>query len=209
MSSASQYSKPIKGKQVIGILGGIGSGKSTVASILADLGAIVLDADQCAKDLLFEPEVQKEIKNTFGDGVFGPDGHIDRKLLASRVFVHDSERAKINAIIHPRVRLLFRNKIKAIQADSNDAIIVLDVPLLLGSELKNLCDLLIMVNTPLETRSQWVQRDRQWEEDELNKRESFQPSIQEKCEAADVFIDNNGTLEELKKKVRSFFNELI
>jgi len=196
-------------KPIIGLIGGIGSGKSTVASILTDLGAVVLDADHYAKELLLDSDVRIEIKKTFGDAVFDSEGTINRERLADRVFTHESDRAKINAIIHPRVRARFKELIKTQNSDSPGKIIVLDVPLLLGSELKSLCNLILMVRSPLKSRIARVQKERQWDAKELTRREGFQHSCAQKEAAADVFIENNGTIKELKREVEAFFNDYI
>lgn len=193
---------------IIGLLGGIGSGKSRVAALLAERGAAVLDADRYAGELLDDPAVRREIRAHFGDRVFLAGGDLDRPRLAERVFNSDEDRARINAIIHPRVRVRFRERIAEIRAAEPDRIIVLDIPLLLGSELRAFCDRLVMVSASREVRLERVMRTRGWDADELDRREACQPSLREKEEAADGIIENNGTLNDLETQVEAFLESL-
>lgn len=194
---------------ILGLLGGIGSGKSTVASMLARLGAVVLDADRYVGELFRDPEVLRELERKFGEKIFLENGRVNRAGLADRIFENDSDRVAIQAIIHPRVRARVRQRVSETRTRSPEKIIVLDIPLLLGSELQGLCDLLVMVRASGRRRLERVRKDRNWDETELKRREACQPSVHEKAEAADVLIDNDGTLEALQKKVESFYKSIL
>lgn len=193
---------------ILGLLGGIGSGKSQVAALLAQRGAVVLDADLCAAELLDETEVRDAIRAQFGERVFLEDGSVNRPRLAERVFNSDKDRLRINAIIHPRVRARFKERIAGIRAAEPDRNIVLDIPLLLGSELRAFCDRLVMVKASREVRLKRVMSTRGWKADELDRREACQPSLAEKEEAADGIIENNGTLNELETQLEVFLKSL-
>lgn len=129
---------------------------------------------------------------------------IDRAALASRVFACEENRKKINAIIHPRVRARIREEVTSIRKSAPDKIIVLDIPLLVGSELRSLCDLLVMVETSLENRLRRVADGRGWKPEELQRREKYQPSVEDKRKEASAVIRNDGTLEDLEDEIDSF-----
>ncbi|MHC4945246.1 MAG: dephospho-CoA kinase [Planctomycetota bacterium] len=194
---------------VLGLLGGIGSGKTTVAAILERNGAFVLDADRFAGELLFDPEVCREIRKTFGEAVFDESGQVDRAKLADRIFTCETDRQKIHAIIHPRVRSHFKEQVALIQDGPADKVIVLDIPLLLGSELRSLCDLIILVKSSLKTRLKRVARSRGWNQEEIQRREACQPSLEEKEAAADIIIENEGTLEQFEKEVETTLKHIL
>ena len=193
---------------IIGLLGGIGSGKSAVSKALMRHGAEVLDADRCAGELLDHARVRDEIREAFGDAVFGADGVPDRSKLADLVFASERNRATLNRIIHPRVRARFRDTLRRFTESSADRIIVLDVPLLLGSELIAYCDVLIMVRAPFEMRLERVIKNRGWTRNELVRREASQPNLDEKERAADFFIENDGDLEQLYLRVDSLLERI-
>lgn len=193
----------------LGLLGGIGSGKSTVAALLGRLGAVVLDADQYVRELLQDPEVRREMLTAFGENVFHPDGRVDKTRLADRIFTHESDRKSINAIIHPRVRKRIKEELTALRGGASKKIIVLDIPLLLGSELESLCDLLVMVRSSETSRLERVRSVRGWDKGELKRREACQATIKEKETAAHAAIDNDGTIKELEDKIISFYENLL
>ncbi|MBU0754176.1 MAG: dephospho-CoA kinase [Planctomycetes bacterium] len=193
---------------VLGLLGAIGSGKSTLAAILAKKGAVVLDADRYAADLLLDAEVRREIEAAFSKEVFDGKGFVDRGKLADIIFANEEDRAKAHAIIHPRVRARIKAEMVRAEADPAVQIIVLDIPLLLGSELKTHCDLIILITASLKTRVQRVAEHRGWTRQELLRREACQPSLEEKKAAADCIITNEGTLDILERKVERVLKTL-
>ena len=194
---------------ILGLLGGIGSGKSTVAGIFTRLGALVLDADRIVRDLFLDPEVRRELKKKFGEKIFLENKQLDRAGLADRIFENESDRAAIHEIIHPRVRARIKACIAEARVTSPEKVIVLDIPLLLGSKLRALCDLLVMVSASDRVRVERVDETRNWDKKELLRREACQPSIEEKEKAANVFIENNGTLEALSSKVEAVYKNIL
>lgn len=195
---------------ILGLLGGVGSGKSTVARALADLGAIVLDADRIAHDVLAEPAVVRAIHETFGDAALGRDDTVDRTRLAGIVFEDPERLAALNAIVHPQVGSRIRARIEAIRNEASDPrVVVLDVPLLLESQLNTLCDKRLFVDTPLDVRVARVRESRGWSEDELLRREKNQKPLAEKLEAADYKVRNTGPADPILARLRAIYGELI
>lgn len=138
------------GVTLVGIVGRIGAGKSTVARMLADHGATVVDADRLAHEVLGEEAVRRELRARFGAGIFGADGAIDRRALASIVFGPDAAHAEalaaLEAIVHPRVNRRIGEAIEAAARDgAGHAVVVLDVPLLVKAGWVDVCDLVLVL----------------------------------------------------------------
>ncbi len=195
---------------VVGLMGGVGSGKSTVARLFAEHGAVVLDADALAHAALRRPEVKEEIVAAFGDGALDPAGEIDRPALAAVVFSDASRKRTLEEIVHPRVRGdVERELARLAAADGPPRIVVLDVPLLLESPLDRLCDTRAFVDTPREVREERVRTTRGWDADELARREKNQMPIERKKAAAEYMIENVGSLESTRARVGAIHEELL
>jgi len=195
-------------RRIIGLLGGVGSGKSSVAKILGSLGAEIIDADKIAADCLGDSKIAKDIERSFGNHVIDANGAVDRKALADLVFTDERNRQKLHAIIHPAIREAMRRRLDGIRRRDRNAWIVIDAPLLLESPFRAECDLLVMVDVPFAVRVERVKASRRWSETELKRRESTQASLDEKTKAAHVVIDNAGSLKDLEKRVTEFFTRL-
>ncbi len=194
---------------VIGLLGGIGSGKSTVARMFAEHGAVVLDADRIAHECLLREDVRNAIRARFGAGVFESDGRVDRARLAEVAFHDETSRQSLNAIVHPCVRREMRTRLDAAQQDVDVSMVVLDVPLLLESELDAWCNVRVFVDASRDERQRRVRIDRGWNDDELDRRENFQKTIDEKRAAADYTVVNEGGVEPTRIQVRAIVENLI
>lgn len=192
---------------VIGIAGGVGSGKSTVSSMLRKLGCLVLDADAQAKALLDEPGVQEEIVSWWGDAVLGEDGLIDRAAVARIVFQDDDELQRLESLIHPRVIRMQRDAIRGADPAKIPAV-VLDVPLLFEADMDESCDAVIFVDTPEEARLLRVMTTRGWDEDELERRQSNQWPLEAKIAGSDFVVNNTGDLADLEKQVGEVFEQI-
>jgi dephospho-CoA kinase len=199
---------------VVGLLGGIGSGKSTVASLLAESGAEVVDADRLAHEVLRTPEGRSRVVSRFGREVLGPDGELDRKRLAAVVFADRRSLEDLNAIIHPAVLEEILARVRSHRAGarrgagSASGLLVLDVPLLSESPLRNDCDALVFVDAEREVRQERL-RVRGWDSGELERRESFQAPLEEKSRMAGFRIDNSGSLEETRAAVGRLVASLL
>lgn len=188
---------------ILGILGGVGSGKSTVARMFAGESGVVVDADRMAREVLEEPESREPLRRWFGDEVFRPDGGIDRKAVARRVFADREELRRLEELVHPQVIRRIQALVDAHRREGPPGqLLVLDVPLLLETPLHELCDALIFVDAPLEVRRERVQQ-RGWERGEIQAREAHQTSNEEKRQAAHCVLDNSGDPEETRRQVEA------
>jgi dephospho-CoA kinase len=194
-------------KKIIGLLGGIASGKSTVAAELAKLGCPVIDADVIAKQLLGDEDIKKQIRHIFGNEVFDDKGRIDRKKLAEKAFASAETVKAINAIIHPPVLLKAEELINQYQLRPVKAI-VLDIPLLAEVGWDKKCDKLIFVECDSRTRLKRAQKRGIFDENELKKRENFQISLDKKKEIAHYVIENDD-LSRLIRQIRELFPALV
>lgn len=189
---------------IIGVLGGIASGKSLVARLLAGDAGLVIDADHLAREVLASPEVVSELRAAFGSRVFAPDGTLDREALADLVFGSRKERARLEGFTHPRIRDRIRAELTA-ALERGLSPIVLDVPLLLENEarhgLARECHELVFVDAPRDQReARALQRG--WREGELARREAVQMPLDEKRSRSDQVIHNAGSLADLERAVR-------
>jgi dephospho-CoA kinase len=190
----------------VGLTGGIGAGKSTVARLLSERGAIVLDADLAARAVV-EPGTEglAEVVRAFGPEVLRADGSLDRAALASVVFADEERRVRLNAIVHPRVRAWMAERAAAVPAGS---IVVQDIPLLVESGLARQFDFVIVVDADDETRIARLVRDRGMTEQEARARIAAQAPREQRNAVADRLIDNTGSEEELEKAVAELWRDL-
>ena len=190
----------------IGLTGGIGSGKSTVAALLAERGAVVVDADRLAREVV-EPGTPglTAIAEEFGPGVLTEDGALDRAALASVVFADPAARARLDAIVHPRVRARAAELAAAAPPGS---VVVQDVPLLVETGQAGSFDLVLVVETEPETR---VARlvDRGLSATDARARIASQATDEQRRAVADVVVRNDGAPEELAAQVQRFWSERV
>jgi dephospho-CoA kinase len=183
----------------VGLTGGIGSGKSAVAARLAELGAIVIDSDRLAREVV-EPgtDGHTAVVERFGAKVLGPDGAIDRSALAAEVFADAAARKDLEAIIHPRVRA---RTAEIAGAAPPGAIVVNDVPLLVEAGLHSAYNLVVVVLAGEPARIARLAADRGMSESEARARIAAQATDEQRRAVADVVIVNDGTLDELRAAV--------
>lgn len=162
---------------VIGIAGGIGSGKSTVARAFEQLGCLVLDSDEEARRAMERPEVRDELVSWWGPGVLDADGGIDRRRVAQIVFADASERRRLEGLIHPLVK---KTRREAIEMATGRPGVVIDAPLLFEAGLEGECDEIVFVEASRGVRLARVRRTRGWDEAEFDRREAAQMPLEEK-----------------------------
>jgi len=199
---------------VIGIVGGIGSGKSSVAKHLGETRKLlILDGDRVAHELLKNTTVQQEIRSRFGDAVFNDSGVVDRPALGRLVFgstpQHQSALEDLESILHPRIREEFQKHIQSANELQEHEAIVLDAALLLEAGWQTLCTAVIFVDTPAEIRQRRVVENRGWAKDELGRRESNQLSIHEKKKLSQFTIDNSGSLEAATASLNDILDQIL
>ena len=192
---------------LVGLTGGIGSGKSTISRMLEERGAIVFDADALAREAV-EPGTQGHdaVVDRFGANILGPGGHLDREALASIVFADPAARRDLEAIVHPEVRRLFARGCEEHQ-DTNH-VVVFSAPLLVETGMHTAFDVLVVVSATAETQIERLLRARAMSEDSIKARIDAQASLEEKAAVADVLVDNEGTLEELEGQIDRLWTDL-
>lgn len=186
---------------IIGLTGGIASGKSMIADKLRDYGYPVVDADKIAREIVEPEEVAyKEIVKEFGTSILNEDRTLARKKLGQIIFSDESKRETLNGIMHPIIRKRMLEKKEMYQQDGHD-IIVFDIPLLIENKLQFLVDKVLLVYVDEDTqRQRLMSRDNQGEADAANRIASQMP-LAIKRNYADEIIDNNGTREEAIKQL--------
>ncbi|MCB9903571.1 MAG: dephospho-CoA kinase [Planctomycetes bacterium] len=196
---------PRRGGPTIGVLGGIASGKSLAARLLAGSDGVVIDADRHARAALQSPELGARLVEAFGAGVLGPDGAPDRAAIAERVFRDPEAKRRLESWIHPSVRARMRAELDDARAAGRGPI-VLDVPLLLENDahhgLVQECDFLVYVDSEPDVRDARAVANRGWEPGEVARRESTQLPQSAKRARARYVIDNRGEPSELESAVR-------
>ncbi len=204
-----QMSPSPQKKPVIGLAGGIGSGKSLVARMLAEEGCGVIDADALARQVLQEPDVICTLVDWWGRDILNPDGSVNRGAVGRIVFANEQERKRLEGLVHPRVHA-GRVRLRArYEEDPAIRAIVEDAPLLYEVGLDEQCDVVIFVAASPEKRLERVRRSRGWSEEELHRRESQQLPLDFKASRADYVIDNDGNELETKSHVRRVLSEIF
>ncbi len=190
----------------VGLTGGIGSGKSAVARRLAELGAIIIDSDRLAREVV-EPGTKgfAEVVAAFGEGVVGPDGALDRAALGRKVFGDQAARKRLEGIIHPRVR---ERAVLLKEAAPSHSVVVNDVPLLVEAGLAGQYEAVIVVFASERTRIERLTRDRGMPEEEARSRIAAQATDEQRHAVADFEIVNEDTLAELESKVDALWPSL-
>lgn len=194
---------------VVGLTGGVGSGKSTVAGLFREMGAKVIDADSIAREVveIGEPTLTA-IRESFGDEVFEADGALDRRAMAARVFGDDEARARLNAIVHPAVAQRTAELLQEAR-ESGESWVVYDVPLLYENGLEEMFDTIVVVTADEELRRARL-RDREgWTEEDIQARMEAQMDLGEKVRRANHVIDNGGTLHETRRQVEDVMTRIF
>lgn len=192
---------------IIGITGRSGSGKSTVANILKEQGAVILDADEIARIVVGKgTDGIKEVSDYFGESVINSDGELDRNKIADIVFSDNEKLKKLNDIVHHRVKDIFEKRIE--MSEKND-ILVFDVPLPVENGVLGKCDEVWVIISNEKTRLGRLSKRSGWTHEHATKRLESQPTDAEYMEIADKIIYNNGDIEELRESVLRLYKEFI
>jgi dephospho-CoA kinase len=194
---------------IIGLTGGIASGKSGVAQELHRLGALVINADQEAKRAVLPGSIGlKRIKETFGPGVILPDGNLNRKKLAELIFSDPQKRACLEQILHPEILRRINDQLDLAVKSKRWSVIVLDIPLLFETEgFLPLVDKVVVVYVPLPIQLERLKTRDGLTEEKAMKRIDSQIPLEEKCLKADYVIDNSGSAEQTHKQILALWKE--
>lgn len=188
-----------QGLRLVGLLGGVGSGKSTAARCLAEaVGGRILDADRVVGELLQQPEVVSALESAVEKPLRNKSGGLDRGALASAIFGNAALRQRVEAILHPRVRARHWSELERAERESPGAVVILDVPLLLEGGLDAVCDLLVFVEAPDAARAERARLRHGWDEAEWARRESAQRPLSEKRARADAILPNDAGADRLR-----------
>lgn len=193
---------------LVGLTGGIGSGKSTVAARLAEHGVPVVDADAVAREIVEpgEPALDDLIAH-FGEGILTEAGRLDRAGLAALAFVDEEQRAALNAITHPRITERIRERVRRLEADG-EPLVVLDHPLLLESDPTGRVDAIVVVLAPEEVRVERLVEQRGLDEQDVRARMRAQVDDDARRAAADHVLDNDGDLDTLLARTDTLLETL-
>lgn len=197
--------------KIIGVVGGIASGKSYVSGLFAALGAVCVDADRIGHQVLTLPEIIDELSHIFGDTVLGPEGQLDRRQIGKLVFGSDpqsSQRLKaLEQIVHPKIRQLVEHQVTiARQRVPPPKAILIDAPLLLEAGWGDLCDWILFVDSPAEHRRKRAM-ERGWTAEHFAERENSQMAISEKRARATHLI-LNGNNDDVPQQVLALWHQL-
>ena len=194
---------------VIGVTGGIGTGKSTVSRMFGQLGAKVLDADRVTHELMRPGTVVwKRVRSLFGEGVFSSSGEIDRRRLGGIVFKDRKKLEQLSRIVHPAVRRRFREGMAQIRREDPRSVVVLDVPLLIEAGSTYKVNVLVVVSAPMRTAAERIKARSGWSWREFKKRSSFQLPLREKERVADFVVKNGGSQAATRRQVVRIWNHV-
>ena len=183
-------------KPVLGLVGGIGAGKSTVADALARHGGRIVAGDPLGHEALEQPDILARVAEIWGErGILTPDGKVDRKKFGRIVFPSPVERSRLEHLVHPYIEQRIREEIDKASADPAVRFVVLDAAIMLEAGWDGVCDKLIYVDAPRPVRLERVQRQRHWTDQDLANREAVQMPPEKKKERADAVVDNGGRVE--------------
>ena len=194
---------------VVGITGSVGSGKTVLACELKKMGACVIDGDLVARNLIEErAEIRDSLRHYFGAEFFDEAGHLRRHKLGQVVFSKKEKLALLNRIVWPHLLGAIKQKIHKCKEDNRKALVVVDMAILFESEAEFLFDKIVVVAASLENRLKWLSQERSWSKREILNRIHSQMDLQEKRNRADLVIENNGTLEEIRLKAKKLLLSL-
>jgi dephospho-CoA kinase len=198
-----------RNKPIIGLAGGIGSGKTTVAAILGELGAAVVASDELNRAELREPEVIRELRGLFGDAILAPDGSIDRTAVRQIMAGNPESKRKLEAVLHPRVGVARMELTRRYQADPGVSAIIWDSPLLFEAGLDKDCDVVIFVEADERVRKERVAPRRGWTPEQWQRLEQTQMPLDFKRDKADYRVVNNSDRDDLARQVQDVFSRIL
>jgi dephospho-CoA kinase len=196
-------------KPVVGLIGGIGSGKSRVAAEFARRGAVLIAGDQLGHEALRQPAVKEQVRHRWGEGVFDATGEVDRRQLGRLVFADQAELKALEAMTFPWIERGIEQGIRQAQEDPRAALVVLDAAILLEAGWNRYCDRLVYVHAPRARRLARVAAQRGWTAKEVDTRARAQLPLPDKMRRADEVVDNSRSPEETARQVESLLSRWV
>jgi dephospho-CoA kinase len=187
---------------VVGVVGGIGSGKSLVAAELQRLGGYLIQGDQLGHEALLQPDIKERIVARFGKKILDEEGNVNRRALGKQVFAAPADLAALEEIVFPYIERRIVQEIEKASARPGCAFIVLDAAIMLETGWGRLCDRIIFVDAPRAVRLARLREQRGWQEEEVTRRERAQMSLEEKRRQASAVVSNAAAAEAVARKVR-------
>jgi len=200
--------QPGNQKLLLGLVGGIGSGKSAVAAMLRECGGHVIDADQLGHEALRQPEIREQVTARWGNDILDETGGVSRRKLAAVVFSNPQERKALEDLVFPWIERRIREEIEKAKQDATVRFVVLDAAILLETGWGKACDVIVFVSVQRETRLQRICQQRGWSQKEVEAREQAQYSLEDKAARAHTVIDNCGDLSQTRKQVEALLQRL-
>jgi dephospho-CoA kinase len=182
---------------VIGLVGGVGSGKSYLARLLRDKHPVeIVEGDAAGHHVLEEAAVKEQLRKVFGDSIFTPGGEVDRRQVRGLVFGpsagHKAALKKLEEVVHPRIAEILASQVSRARANPGVEAVILDAAVLLEAGWRDVCDAVVFVDAPFEERLARVMHSRGWSRDELKDREESQFPVERKRKEAEYVVDNSG-----------------
>ena len=196
-------------KPVIGLAGGIGSGKSAVGRLLVEFGAGLIESDRLGHEQLTTPEVVRTLSSWWGQEILDAEGLVDRSRVGRIVFADRAQRDRLEKLLHPRIGLRRGELKRQYQADPNITMIVIDAPLLYEAGIDTECDRVIFIEADKRIRVQRVLSVRCWSAQELDRREKMQSALDAKKRRADHIVTNNSSLDALRGQVTHLVTRIL
>lgn len=197
-------------KPIIGISGGIGSGKTYVARLFGALGCCVIISDEQVREVYRSDAVKRTLKEWWGDAVFDIEGEINRSAVAKLVFQNPAERTRLEQLLHPLVNKAREHLMQACAGDAQVLAFVWDTPLLFETGLDRQCDVLVFVDAPWDVRLSRVLKTRDWSETDLLSREKLQMPLDKKRKISDYVLSNTaGTDQPIDAQVREVLSRIL
>ncbi len=197
------------GKPVIGIAGGIGSGKSSIAKLFGELGCLVLSADDQVRALYRDPEIKETLKGWWGEKVINSQNEVDKRAVARIIFDEPAEKRRLEGLLHPRVSAL--REAAMTQAAKNTQVLafIWDIPLLFEVGSADQCDAIVFVDAPREARLARVKSTRGWDEAELARRENLQLPLDFKRRMSKYIVQNTADVGFARNQVREVLSAIL
>ncbi len=190
-----------RGKPIIGITGGIGSGKSTVAQMFGEMGCLVIGADEQVRLAYQDRAIVEQLRKWWGDDIIDPSGQLNRPKIADIVFSDPGQRQRLEQLLHPKVAQLRQQRMAEAGDDPQIVAFIWDTPLLFEAGLRPGCDAIVFVDAPFALRMERVKQSRRWDEAEMRRREKSQWPLDKKREISDYIVDNAADADHVRGQV--------